>query len=116
MLRDPLSFLRGKEVPEQPTLEQIREVIELAEQFDKLQAMPGWEKVLKYLAGEVNGELTSVTGRKKNPRLQQVFVIRWDAKRELLDNLLGWIDGQQAERDRIVAEVKATSGQGHSVG
>lgn len=105
-MKNPLSYLRQKQEPEQPTLEQIRQVIEQAEKFDKLQAMPGWEDILKFLAAEVNGTLTEAAGMKRKPILQKTFVVRWDAKRELLDNMLGWIDQQQAERDRIVEEAR----------
>jgi len=91
---------------DEPTIEQIRKVIELAEQFDKLQAMPGWEKALRRMAENINSELASVTSYKYEPERQRIGVVRWDAKRELLDDMQGYIEAQQRERDRIAEEAK----------
>jgi hypothetical protein len=102
--------------PERPTLEQLKEQIELAEQFDKLQNLPIWQKLLEHMALEVNGELTESTKYIYDPVRQTAHVVRWCAKRELLDNTLGWIDGVQAERDRIVAEFTKEHDNGGSGG
>jgi hypothetical protein len=96
--------LRRPPEAEKPTLEQLKDQIELAEQFDKLQNLPIWQKLLERMALEVNGELTESTKYIYDPVRQTAHVVRWCAKRELLDNTLGWIDGVQLERDRIVAE------------
>ncbi len=95
---------------EQPTAEQMKEVIDLAEEFDKLQGFPVWEKIVRQMGLEVQGELIEATKFKYEPVRQVTHTTRWDAKRELLDNLLGWIDSTQAERDRIIQEFKETKG------
>jgi|SRR5215831_20191420 len=86
------------------TAEQMREVIELAEQFDRLQQLPVWETILKHLAAEVNGELVEATKYRYEPARQVTHTVRWDAKRELLDGLLGWMEATQRERNRIKEE------------
>lgn len=88
----------------------MKEVIELAEEFDRLQALPVWEKVIRQLGTEVQGELIEATKFKYEPVRQTAHTIRWDAKRELLDSLLGWIDSTQAERTRIIEEFRAMKG------
>ena len=61
-LKTVLAGLKRKKVePEKPTLEQLKDQIELAEQFDKLQGLPIWQKILEHMALEVNGELTEST-------------------------------------------------------
>ena len=37
---------------ERTTLEQMKEVIDQAEEFDKLQVLPVWEKIIKRLGAE----------------------------------------------------------------
>lgn len=101
-------FPRRRAPDEQPkdTMEQMRDVIDLAVEFDKLQGLPVWAKVLERMGAEVNGELVEATKFKYEPVKQTTHTIRWDAKRELLDNTLGWIESTQRERDRIVNEFK----------
>src|SRR5262249_214810 len=79
--------------PEPPvsTYEQMKEVIDLADEFDKLQHLPIWEKLLRRLGTEVNAELVEATRFKYEPNRQVAHTMRWDAKRELLDNLLAWM-------------------------
>ncbi len=84
----------------------MKEVIDQAEEFDKLQVLPVWEKILRRLGSEVNGELIEATKFKYEPVRQTAHTVRWDAKRELLDNLLGWMESTQAERERIIEEFK----------
>jgi len=89
-----------------PTYEQMRDVIELAEEFDRLQGTPVWEKILKKLGAEVNGELVEATKFKYEPQRQVTHTVRWDAKREMLDGILGWMESMQRERDRIIEEFR----------
>jgi hypothetical protein len=99
-------LLRKKVEPEKPLLEQLKEQIDLAEEFDRLQAFPAWEKVLRYMGTEVNSELTEATRYKYDPVKQQVHVIGWNAKRELLDKTLAFMESAQNERDRIIEEYR----------
>lgn len=94
-----------------PTVEQMRDVIDLADLFDKLQALPVWEKIVRQMGIEVQAELIEATKFKYEPVRQVSHVTRWDAKRELLDNVLGWIDSTQAERNRIIEEFKNAKGE-----
>lgn len=96
---------------EKPTIEQMKEVIDLAEEFDRLQVLPVWEKLVRHMGGEVQGELLEATKFKYEPTRQTAHTIRWDAKRELLDSLLGWIESTQAERTRIVDEFRNMKGE-----
>jgi hypothetical protein len=88
------------------TAEQMKEIIDLAEQFDRLQSVPGWEKVIKWLGSEVIGELSDAAKYKFDPVKRLTHVDYWNAKREMLDGLLGWMDSTQKERDRIVEEYR----------
>src|SRR5258708_4626799 len=89
-----------------PTFEQMKEVIDLAEEFDKVQGLPVWEKILRRMGTEVNAELVEATRFKYEPNRQVAHTVRWDGKRELLDNLLGWMEATQRERNRILDEFK----------
>lgn len=92
--------------PEKPTAEQMKEVIDLAEEFDRLQALPVWEKIVVRAGTEVNAELIEATKYKYEPVRQTTHTVRWDAKRELLDNMLAWMEATQRERQRIIDEFK----------
>jgi hypothetical protein len=96
---------------DRPTVEQMRDVIDLADMFDKLQALAVWEKIVRQMGMEVNAELIEATKYKYEPVRQTAHTTRWDAKRELLDNLLGWIESTQAERARIIEDFKAAKGE-----
>lgn len=96
----------ARQEPEKPTYEQMREQIELAEMFDHLQRLPVWEAIIRRLGAEVNSELVEAAKYKYEPTRQSAHTIRWDAKRELLDGLLGWMESVQAERERIIEDFK----------
>lgn len=98
--------------PEQTTPEQMKAVIDLAEEFDKLQNLPVWEKILRQMGAEVQGELIEATKFKYEPVRQVAHTTRWDAKRELLDNVLGWMEATQNERTRIINDFKEMKGVG----
>ncbi len=89
------------------TLEQMKEIVDTALEFDKLVVMPGWEKALKYCVAEVNSEIVEATKFKYEPNHMAVHVTRWDAKRELLDGLMGYIAAQQKSRDEIIEQMKS---------
>jgi hypothetical protein len=88
------------------TVEQMKEVVDLASEFDRLQGLPVWEKIIVHMGTVVQGELVEATKYRYEPTRQVTHTVRWDAKRELLDNVLGWIEATQRERDRIIAEFK----------
>lgn len=89
---------------EKQSLEEQKEILELAVLYDRLVKEPGWEKALKVAAQEVNSEIVEATRMKYEPDRQRVHVIRWDAKRELLDNLTGYIEGILKSRDEILSQ------------
>jgi len=89
---------------EKSTVDQMKEVIELAEGFDRLQALPVWEQIVLHLGKSVTAELMDATKFKFEPARAQVHTIRWDAKREVVDDLLGWIEATQNERARLIEE------------
>lgn len=92
--------------PEQSTEEQLRQVIKKAEEFDKLVALPGWEDVLRHMGSEVNGELIEGCNKKYDRESRLMHCDMWQAKRELLDSTLAYIESMQAERDRILEQFK----------
>jgi hypothetical protein len=92
--------------PEKPLLEQLKEQIDLAEEFDRLQAFSGWEKVLRYMGAEVNSTLLEATRYELDPAKQAIYVNQWNAKRSLLDKTIAYMESAQNERDRIVEEYK----------
>lgn len=92
--------------PEKPTYEQMKEVIDLAEMFDKLQQLPVWEKILRFLGAEVNSALLDQSKCIFDAEQGRVRHLIWNAKRGLLDDMLGWIESTQGERDRIMGEFK----------
>jgi len=104
LLRD----IRKLTAPEQETstFEQQKEVIEAADEFDSSVFLPGYLRLMKYMAEEVNGTLAEATKYEANQRRMTWEVVRWNAKRQLLDNVQGMIEATLRERDRIVAEYK----------
>lgn len=91
---------------EKPTLEQMKDVIELAGEFDKLQALPVWEKILRFMGREVNMALLAQAKCEFDPEQGRVRHLIWNSKRGLLDDLQAWIESTQNERDRIGKEFK----------
>jgi len=92
--------------PEKPTYEQMKEVIDLAEMFDTLQRLPVWEKVLHRMAAAMNRELVEAANKKYDREARMMHVDMYHAKREILDDLQGWMEATQMERTRIMGEFK----------
>lgn len=90
----------------EPDIEQMKKAIDTAMEFDKIVVMPGWEKAMKYCVAQVNSEIAEATKYKYEPTRQSVHVVRWDAKRELLDGLMGYIEASQRERDNLIEMMK----------
>lgn len=89
-----------------PSAEEMKEVIDAALDFDKVVVMPGFERACKFLVAEVNREIAEATQYKYEPERQRVHVIRWDAKREMIDGMMGYINGMQRSRDEILSQFR----------
>lgn len=87
-------------------------MIEQAERFDQLVRMPGWEDVLRFMANAVQVEIATATQHQYEAEVCRVLCMRWNAKRELLDSTIGYIEGQQRARDEIVAQYRKESEDG----
>jgi len=108
------SFFNKKNVTttaQRSSEEDMKQVIDLAAVFDDIVKRPGYEKLMEFFAKEVNTEITDATMYKFEPARQQVHVIRWDAKRELLDAALAYVSSIQRSRDEIVEQVKKSREQ-----
>jgi hypothetical protein len=96
-----------------PTTEQeIRTVIDSAEEFDKLVGLPGWEKACKYLVRDVQDTISEATQYKYEDAKMKLMVVRWDAKRELVDGLMAYIGDMQKERDRLIETYRGAKENG----
>ena len=87
---------------ERTTIDEQKEIIDKAELFDKLTEHPAWEHVCRYMVAQVQSSIAEATKLTNLTRRQQAEVIRWNAKRELLDNTLGYIESIRRSRDEIV--------------
>lgn len=88
------------------SIDEMKEVIDAAADFDKLVVMPGFERICKHLVASVNAEISEATQYKYEPERQRVHVIRWDAKRETVDGMMAFIDSMQRTRDEVVEQYK----------
>jgi len=91
---------------EKPTVQQMQELIEEAEDYDRLTNMKGWARIVQSMVEEINGEIAKATAQKMCPDIMVVYVQYWNAKRELLDNALGRIADIRKQRDEIVEQFK----------
>lgn len=107
-LESILERFKKKPAPpvEKSVFEQQKEIIDEAEEFDRLAALPAWSKALRRLAARVNNSIIEATEHKEDPAKMMWMVVRWDAQREMLDDLQAYINSIINERDRIVAEIK----------
>lgn len=92
--------------------EQMKALIERAEQFDALQRTTGWEEILRHMGAEVQNTLIEATNLKHDREHRLMLCDMWDAKRELLDSVQAYIDSTQKERDRIIREYKGELADG----
>jgi hypothetical protein len=92
----------------------MKEQVEEAIEFDRLTSLPAWEKVLRFAGENVNGELIEATKLKHDAEKMRLQVVMWNAKRDLLDSIIGHIDAVQRERDRIVDEIKEMTDGGNA--
>ena len=99
---------RFRKTPEEPkaTLEQLKEQIDLAEEYDRLVAQPGWEKILTVAVDNMNGELFEGRKHWQDPAKQTHHVTRYYAKQDLISAIEGHIVSVQNTRDSIVEEFK----------
>jgi hypothetical protein len=102
--------------PEKSVFEQQKEIIDRAERFDRLTRDPAWLEVLAFLAQRVNGTLIEATSHKYDTAKMMWEVVRWDSKRELLDDLQAHVNSTLEERDRIVSDIKEIQDAGPASG
>lgn len=95
------------------TLEEAKEIINLAEQFDKTIFDPGFEKLLAFMGQQINNELLGATEKPFEPEMQRVHVVRWDAKRDLLDSALAYVESIRKSRDEIVEQFRSRPEESH---
>ena len=76
--------------------EEQQKILEKADKFDRLISEAGWEEVLEFMAERVNDAII-LASQSEDSR----DVIRWNAKRSMLDDALAYIRDTRAERDRI---------------
>lgn len=71
-------------------------ILRRAERFDKLVSQDAWKEILEFAAGRVNDAiiLASETEDSRD-------VIRWNAKRQMLDDIIHEVEGTRRERDEI---------------
>ena len=94
----------------QTTLEQQKEVIDRAERFDRLQAHPGWEEAVRHMGEYVQSAVFEQASCLDNAEKGRNWHLIWTGRRQVLDELLGWMESTQRERDRIVEEIKQYGG------
>lgn len=84
--------------------EEMEKVLQKGESFDGLVSEPGWKEVLEFMAGRVNDAII-LASQSEDSR----DVIRWNAKRVLLDDTIAYVEDTRNERDRIKGEMNAGS-------
>ena len=88
--------------------EEQRKIKNRAECFDQLVKEPGWEYALDLMTEKINLEIAEATRQPSLefyaawPETQRIHMIRWNAKRELLDSMLAYIQDTQKQRDEIL--------------
>lgn len=90
----------------QKNAEQEKEILELAALFDRLTKEPGWEKALLFMAKDVNNQLYEATNKKYERDHRLMLCDMWQAKRELLDGVQGYIDSILKSRDDILSQIR----------
>lgn len=96
---------------ERSTVEEQKEIIDKAEKLDQVIDLPGWEEICRYMVSEVQANISQATRLPNLSKRQQAEVIRWNAKRELLDGTLGWIESIRRSRDEIVEQYRNLQGE-----
>ena len=97
-------FSRTNNLTPSPQEEQAA-ILERASRFEALQAQPGFSELMEFLAERVNDAiLEAATTEVAQWDLKTYHVIRWDAKREILDSARNYIDETLRLRDEIKKE------------
>ena len=100
-------FSRSKAQPS-PQEEQ-EQILKRGERFERLTAEPGFSEIMDFLAEHVNNAiLDAATSPVDNPYLKTVHVMRWDAKRELLDAARNYVEETLRLKADIVKEMRRT--------
>lgn len=84
--------------------EEMEKVLQKGDSFDRLVSESGWKDVLEFMAGRVNDAII-LASQSEDSR----DVIRWNAKRVLLDDTIAYVEDTRNERDRIKGEMNAGS-------
>src|SRR5271157_2902096 len=101
MINSFLERFKRTSTPKETEREEREKILALASEFDDLLSSPGWKKVVAYGANRVNDAIVAATANPHEPEIQRVSVIRWDAKRELLDSMLNYILDTHKQREDI---------------
>ena len=97
--------------PNQKTdVESMKEIVELAEQFDEVIDRPGYRKILEFMAKEVTQAISDATTYMYEPDRARIQVCIWNAKRDLLDSAMAYVQGIRNSRDEIVSQFKQRNG------
>lgn len=105
---------RNTTTTERSSLEEQKELVDKAERLDRLVEHPGWEDVCRYMVSRVQAAIAEATAHPDDPQKQLTLVTRWDAKRSLLDDTMGWIEGIRKSRDDLVAQFRQGDIDGRS--
>lgn len=113
MIKDWATTLRGmirkKTVTDTgtpTTQKEISDLLDKADRFDKLMLQPGWEDICRFMVNEVQAQITEAAHFPYEPEKQRVMVLRWDAKRAIVDDVMAYINDTCNERDRLVNQFK----------
>ena len=82
--------------------EEQDQILARASRFERLQAEPGFTELMEFLAERVNDAIIdAATTQVAEWDLKTYHVIRWDAKREMLDSARNYVEETLRLRDEI---------------
>ena len=101
---------RGTQHPSQQ--EEQDQILKRAEQFERLEAEPGWAIILQHMVSDVNNAIIEAGNSPiDNPFLKQVHVTRWDAKRQLVDSVQNYIGETMRLKEEILKDRREAEGE-----
>ena len=78
-------------------------IVKRASKFDQLVADPGWLEIQDFYAAEINNAiLIAANDDPEKAEVNRLHVVRWNAKRELNDAAIHYIEETRRLRDEIV--------------
>lgn len=78
-------------------LEEQEKIKAVAGEYDALVSLPAWDRVLQFMAGRVNDKIIEAT---KTEMVNDV--VKWNAKRELLDDVIHEVESTRRMRTEIL--------------